>query len=166
MDRRGIVIREPETTERDWIDEASHAIGGPIVVSSGRCYVLREFPTLIAVTRDGPAGLAVYRWADEFVELLALRASAKQSGVGSALLAEVEALARRQSILRVRLCTTNDNLDALRFYQRRGFRVVAYRVNGFRDVLRLKGADPDTEVVGHFGILIRDVIELEKRTDA
>jgi hypothetical protein len=38
---------------------------------------------------------------------------------------EVEQIARRAGCTRLSLITTNDNLDALRFCQRRGFRVAA-----------------------------------------
>lgn len=60
------------------------------------------------------------------------------------------------------LCTTNDNLEALRFYQRRGFRIRDCRCDAFREVLALKGIGPDTEIAGNFGIVIRDVLVLSK----
>jgi ribosomal protein S18 acetylase RimI-like enzyme len=63
---------------------------------------------------------------------------------------------------RLWLITTNDNLDALRFYQRRGFELVAVH-RDFREVARrLK---PSIPLEGNFGIPIRDEIELELRLD-
>ena len=57
------------------------------------------------------------------------------------------------------LVTTNDNLEALRFYQRRGFVLSALRA-GAMDEARRK-LKPRISRVGDFGIPIRDEIELE-----
>ena len=61
---------------------------------------------------------------------------------------------------RLWLITTNDNLDALRFYQRRGLRLAALRpgaVDESRAALK-----PSIAEVGEYGIPIRDEIVLEK----
>jgi hypothetical protein len=59
------------------------------------------------------------------------------------------------------LVTTNDNLVALRFYQRRGFRLSALRPGAVDEARRrLKPAIPDA---GAFGIPLRDELELELR---
>jgi hypothetical protein len=59
------------------------------------------------------------------------------------------------------LVTTNDNLEALRFYQRRGFVLSALRAGAVDEARReLK---PMIGRVGNFGIPIRDEIELEAR---
>jgi len=58
----------------------------------------------------------------------------------------------------LRVTTTNDNLDALRFYQRRGFRIVALRPGPVDESRKIKSTIP---VLGEYGIPIRDEIELE-----
>jgi ribosomal protein S18 acetylase RimI-like enzyme len=56
--------------------------------------------------------------------------------------------------------TTNDNVDALRFYQRRGFRLAALRAGAVEDArARLK---PEIPWTGADGIELRDELELEK----
>jgi hypothetical protein len=47
----------------------------------------------------------------------------QRSGVGGHLVAEAELLARRLDLRRTMVATTNDNLPALYFYQRRGYRL-------------------------------------------
>jgi hypothetical protein len=79
--------------------------------------------------------------------------------VGSALLDAAAATARAEGCARLRLITTNDNLDALRFYQRRGFRLVALRP-GAVDVARV--LKPQIPRTGDFGIAVRDELELER----
>jgi len=78
-----------------------------------------------------------------------------QHGVGTVL---VEALKTRVRG-RIWLVTTNDNLDALRFYQRRGFVLAALRPGAVQDSRRrLK---PTISETGAYGIPLRDEIELE-----
>jgi ribosomal protein S18 acetylase RimI-like enzyme len=75
------------------------------------------------------------------------------------LLAAIEAVAREHGCVRLWLVTTNDNLGALRFYQRRGFRLTALRPDALGAARRLK---PEIPLVGDFGIPLRDELELEK----
>lgn len=56
--------------------------------------------------------------------------------------------------------TTNENVDALRFYRQWGFAVASYDLGGFSEVLRLKGLDPTEAVTGQYGITIRDTLQL------
>jgi ribosomal protein S18 acetylase RimI-like enzyme len=87
-----------------------------------------------------------------------LDAFAERRGVGSALLEDVASLARRRRCRRLWLITTNDNLNALRFYQRRGLRLVAVRPGAVVEARKLK---PEIPTMGAEGIPIRDEIELE-----
>jgi len=61
---------------------------------------------------------------------------------------------------RLWLVTTNDNVEALRFYQKQGFRLVALYPNALEASRRL---EPDLPLVGRHGIPLRDEIELEMR---
>ena len=78
-------------------------------------------------------------------------------GAGTALIEGLVRLLRTQEIAVLRVTTTNDNLSAFRFYQRRGFRIVAMRPRAVAASRRLKPGIPD---VGEYGIPIRDEIEL------
>jgi GNAT superfamily N-acetyltransferase len=66
--------------------------------------------------------------------------------------------AQRAGCKRLWLITTNDNLTALRFYQRRGFVLVAVHRNAVELSRKLK---PQIPLIGEHGIPIRDEIELE-----
>ena len=76
------------------------------------------------------------------------------------LLEAVVERARARACRRVWLITTNDNVDALRFYQRRGFTLVALHRGAMEQSRRLKPSIPE---VGAHGIPIRDELELEQR---
>ena len=69
-------------------------------------------------------------------------------------------MVERASGRRVWLVTTNDNLEALRFYQRRGFRLAQLRCGAVDEARRhLKPAIPAS---GFFGIPVHDEIVLEQ----
>jgi GNAT superfamily N-acetyltransferase len=94
-------------------------------------------------------------------EILTLHAGQQWRGAGTALIEAVGQLARRQGCTRLWVITTNDNVDALRFYQRRGFCLVrVHRGAVDRSRAALK---PEIPAVGAYGIPLRDEIELERQ---
>jgi GNAT superfamily N-acetyltransferase len=90
--------------------------------------------------------------------VVTLDAAPRRSGAGTALLAAAVRLARVSGAPRVWLVTTNDNLDALRFYQRRGMRIAGVS-RGAADAAR--ALKPSIPMLGDHGIPIHDEILLE-----
>lgn len=110
---------------------------------------------------DGDRGLSVaaYRLAAGDCELVLLEAFERGHGTGTALLDAVVEQARAAGARRLWLVTTNDNVDALGFYQRRGLHLVPLwpdAVTQARTLLK-----PEIPLIGDHGIAIRDEIELE-----
>ena len=104
-------------------------------------------------------GAATYAIHGDACEVLTLHAGPRFAGTGSALLAAVEEVATDAGCRRLWLVTTNDNVDALRFYQRRGFRLAQLRagaVDASREELK-----PEIPALGDHGIPLRDELELE-----
>jgi hypothetical protein len=102
------------------------------------------------------AGFAAVSHRDKpIAELVAINACTPFQGVGSELLRAI--LSSLDDFDVLRLTTTNDNLDALRFYQRRGFRLTALRP-GAIDATRPQ--KPRIPLTGHYGIAIRDELDL------
>lgn len=116
---------------------------------------------MLVAERDGRlVGALTYVVRGAECEVLTLHADERRKGMGSALIAEVKQIARRAGCTRLWLITTNDNLDALRFYQRRGFRLAALHPGAVDDSRRrLKPAIPE---LGDHGIPIRDELEFEQ----
>ena len=69
-------------------------------------------------------GVLTYRIDGRACEVSTLYAATSLQGIGSALIEAIVDAARTAGSDRLWLVTTNDNVDALRFYQRRGFRLV------------------------------------------
>ena len=80
------------------------------------------------------------------------------AGTGSALVAALVEIARAAGCTRLWLVTTNDNVDALRFYQRRGFHLAQLRAGA---VVESRALKPQIPEVGAHGIELRDELELE-----
>ena len=123
-----------------------------------------DCPALVAEADDGRLlGMLTYipqpGW--EQCEVLTLHSAEQWHGAGTALIEAVEQLAARHGCARLWLITTNDNVDALRFYQRRGFRLSAVH-RGAVDESRSR-LKPEIPATGAHGIPLRDEIELEKR---
>ena len=94
------------------------------------------------------------------MEILSLDSLSERRGIGTALLDEAVLAARKADCLRVMLVTTNDNLYALRFYQKRGFDMVRLIRNAVDAARNIK---PEIPLTGMDGIPIRHEIELELR---
>ncbi|MGW5673206.1 GNAT family N-acetyltransferase [Micromonospora sp. NPDC003776] len=158
----GIRVRPAEPRDRADVAALHHREwGGPYVVVHDTRYDLRELPTLVAVDGAGAlAGALVHRLADDALEVVSLAATSHGLGAGSALLAAAEAVAVAAGAARLWLVTSNDNLSALRFYQRRGLRIVAVDAGAVDRARELKPAIPR---IGADGIPIRDELRLERR---
>jgi GNAT superfamily N-acetyltransferase len=137
--------------------------GGPIVVGHDRRFDLRELPALIADSADGTAvGALAYLVDGDALEVVSIVGHPPRAGAGSALLAAAVGLARDTRLRRVWLVTTNDNLDALRFYQRRGMRIAAVHPGA---VDRSRVVKPTIPTIGAYGIPMRDELIMEIRLD-
>jgi len=80
-------------------------------------------------------------------------------GIGTALLKAVERVAHKLRCKKIWLITTNDNIDAIRFYQQKRFRIVTIHQNAIEVSRRLK---PEIPFIGNYGIPIKDEVVLEK----
>jgi GNAT superfamily N-acetyltransferase len=155
-------VRLKRSGDQAWIDKVLADRWGPpgLVVARGELLDPRPLPAFIAGEREG---LATFRIAADrsFAELVTLDALVPRRGVGTALVDALRAYLRGEGVPLLRVTTTNDNLDALRFYQRRGFRIVAVRPGVVDAARRLK---PSIPAVGAYGIPLSDEIELERPT--
>ncbi len=126
------------------------------------CHGVLFYPATLAgfgVFDEGVlVGLATYEVRDDECEIVTLNSTRRGEGIGTELVAAVVETARGRALLRVSLITTNDNLNALRFYQKRGFVLAALHVNAMQGYRQLK---PEIPLLGEHGIPIRDAIELE-----
>jgi ribosomal protein S18 acetylase RimI-like enzyme len=158
--RLEFTVRPLDRWDRGWVLDVVRGWGDTdYVVSRGRMIYPADLPGFCAVDADDvPAGLAAYELVDGNCQLVILEALSRFAGIGTALVAAVREAAIAAGCRRLWLITTNDNLDALRFYQRRGFELLAVHRDLRGAARRLK---PSIPLVGEYGIPIRDELELE-----
>jgi ribosomal protein S18 acetylase RimI-like enzyme len=89
------------------------------VVSRGRLHHAEQLPGFIAYANTTLAGVITYRLEDDRCEIVTLNSLRERLGIGTALIDEVKKKAIEAGCHRLWLITTNDNTDALRFYQRK-----------------------------------------------
>jgi ribosomal protein S18 acetylase RimI-like enzyme len=157
---RPVRVREVQDDERAWLRVTLRdAWSGDTVVGRGRTWTPGELPALVAVDEAGErVGLATYTVEEQTADLVTLNAFREGVGVGRLLVDAVAAAARDARALRLRVMTTNDNLPALRLYQRAGFRLTELRPGGVDDARA--DLKPTIPLIGNDGIPIRDELDL------
>ena len=128
------------------------------VARRGELVDVLAHPVVVAWQEGAVVAVLSYDIARTDCEILTLHTARQWSGLGSRLIADAAELAAAAGCRRLWLVTTNDNVDALRFYQRRGFRLADLRCGAVDDARR--GLKPTIAQRGAYGIPIRDEIEL------
>jgi len=147
--------------DRAWIANLlTERWGAPQVVSRGRVHQADQLPGFIVYLDNQPAGLATYDLQADQCEITSLDSLVEGIGMGTGLINAVRSVAETAGCVSIWLVTTNDNIHAIRFYQKRGFHLVAIHANALQHSRTLK---PGIPLLGYEGIPIRDEIEMEIR---
>lgn len=153
-------IRALTPQDRNWVaDKLDEHWGSTRMVSRGQLHYAHTLPGFaILDENETPHGLITYRIDGDECEIITINSFNEGIGVGGALIDAVKEAAEANECRRVWLITTNDNLTALRFYQKRNFELVQIHRGAVAASRKLK---PEIPLVGQDDIPIRDEIELE-----
>src|SRR5512138_1494289 len=132
--------------------------GDDFVVAHREIFRPEDVLGFIALEEGQWVGLVTYVLGETGCEIVSLDSLREGYGIGSRLIDEVAAQARGAGCKRIFLTTTNDNLHALGFYQKRGFVLAALHRGALEYSRRVK---PSIALIGMHGIPLRDEIELE-----
>ncbi|MFX3616992.1 MAG: GNAT family N-acetyltransferase [Sporolactobacillus sp.] len=156
------IISEIHTEEKPLIRQlAKQNWGSSRMVVHGDVYDLADQSGFLA--RNGEKILGMLTWRGAFkqeIELLSLDSFFENRGLGAALLNRLKELAVAKQATRIFLTTTNDNLLALRFYQKRGFTICGLRLNAVNKAREIK---PEIPLKNEEGITIEHELDLEYR---
>ena len=154
-----IAVRAFNGKDRKWArDLWMKSWNADNVVSVGHIHYLRDLKGFVAESNGERVGLLTYHMDNRQMEIVTLDSLMEGVGIGTALIEYAFNEAKKKKCNRVWLVTTNDNIDALRFYQRRGFVLQKINRGAIEESRRLKPSIPH---VGNHGIPIRDEIVLE-----
>ncbi len=154
-----IDVRPIDPGSAGWVEQyINDRWAAPLVIAHGVAFDPHQLPGYVASIDGARVGLATYHIDHMGCEIITLDSDQRGIGVGSALICMVEEAAEQAGCSRLWLITSNDNLPALGFYQRRGFELVAVHRRAIEQARQLK---PQIPYIGFEGIPIRDEIELE-----
>jgi GNAT superfamily N-acetyltransferase len=132
--------------------------GDEYMVVRGVVYHPEHLEGFIAYNGRDCVGEITYTIADGDCEVVTLDSESEGQGLGTRLINAVVEEAQKQNCRRVFLITTNDNLNALGFYQKRGFELVRINRGAVNESRKIK---PSIPLIGMNNIPLRDEIELE-----
>ena len=153
------LVRPIQASDRDWVESfvKSHW-GSEIVVAKRRIIRPAELDGFAAFKGKEPVGLLTYKIEGPDCEIVTVDSTSEREGIGTSLIEAARERAKAKGCRRLWLITTNDNLSALGFYQRRGFRLTALYPDALEASRKLK---PQISMRAANGISIRDELELE-----
>ncbi|HET7580108.1 MAG TPA: GNAT family N-acetyltransferase [Bacillales bacterium] len=132
--------------------------GSPVMISRGKSHSIDRLPGFITMTNGQILGLITYHIEKKDCEIISLDSLQENCGIGTRLVERVVQTAKEKNCRRIWLITSNDNIHAIRFYQKRGFDMVAVHVNAIVEARAIK---PEIPEIGNDGIPIRHEIEFE-----
>lgn len=152
-------VLELSDDDRIWVKERTELLfGGDFVVSRNEVHDPHKLPGFIAKVERERVGLATFSIYGGECELVTIDSLCQFMGVGTMLLEKVIEVAREAGCRKIWAIVTNDNLDAQRFFQRRGFNLATVRVGSMSKIRLLK---PNVPRVGYYDLPVRDEFEYE-----
>jgi ribosomal protein S18 acetylase RimI-like enzyme len=153
-----IEIKRIDDTSRGWAREAFLKWWTvPFVVSRVKKLYFEDMPGFVAFLDGEPSGLLTYDIIGPEFEVATINSAVQNRGIGRALMEAAVDEAKKQQCTKIWLTTTNANINALRFYQRVGMRVGAWRIGEMEESRRMKPEIP----LEQDGIPIRDEVVME-----
>lgn len=130
----------------------------PPSVSRGRVIDTTVIPGFLVICDEVIKGVITYHIENEECEIVTLNSFEENRGIGTALINAVIDVARKNNCSRIWLITTNDDTNAIRFYQKKGFDLKAVHINAIDASRKLK---PSIPLIGIDNIPIKHEIEFE-----
>jgi GNAT superfamily N-acetyltransferase len=153
-----VKIRSKNGLDKKWIHKfVEKQWGADKIVLPNGIYIPSDLSGFIADKNGKPVGLVTYIYELSVCKIITLNVLEKHEGIGTLLLDSVIEISKRDDLKQIMLYTTNDNVDGLRFYQKRGFIISKVYLNQIINARKIK---PEISMIGEYGIPIRDDIEL------
>ena len=127
------------------------------MVSNSTVHRIDDLESLVYEDKKEIKGLLTFTVRNQEMEIVSLDSFEENRGIGTALLDEAIRFYQQNAFKRLWLITTNDNLNALRFYQKRNFSITAVHLHAVEAARTLKPSIPKW---GNDGIAIEHEIEL------
>ena len=149
-----------EKTENDnkAVSEIIKGWGSDILVSRGIPHKAQDLDGILAYENEKIIGLGLYEIKNNECEIVLLETFIQNKGIGTKIIENLIKIAKEKMCKRIWLVTTNSNINALRFYQKRGFDISNLYINAMDEARKIK---PEIPELADNGIKIKDEIEFE-----
>lgn len=128
------------------------------MVLRGQIVDMTTVEGIVAYEDEKIIGLLTYEIKNGECEILSLDSLDQNKGIGSKLIDFVCQIAKKETCSKIKLITTNDNINAIKFYQKRGFDMVKIYRNALDVSRKIK---PSIPIIGDLGIPLKHEIEFE-----
>ncbi|MFC2136569.1 GNAT family N-acetyltransferase [Bacteroidota bacterium] len=132
--------------------------GSTFIISKGIKHNAADLPGFICRKHSEIVGLITYNICHDDCEIVTLNCEINNLEIGSELVKKVTNIAKANKCKKVWLVTTNDNTNAIRFYQKRGFEWTGFYKDAVKESRKLK---PEIPEIGFDNIPVKHEIELE-----
>jgi ribosomal protein S18 acetylase RimI-like enzyme len=155
-------INKIETTDKNKVNEFLQVEWGStvMVLREGEIFDLKDEEGFVLYDKDKIIGLITYRITNNSCEILSIDSKIENKGIGTALVEKVIEFAKNNKCSLIHVITTNDNLRAIGFFKKRGFRLVKLYVNAMGAVRKIK---PEVPQLGLDNIPLKDELEFEMK---
>ena len=160
-------------TEKDNEDlsEIIKGWGYDFIVSRGKVHKILDLDGILAYDNKKIIGLGLYYIKNNECEIVLMESFIQNKGIGTKIIDKIINIAKQNKCNRIWLITTNDNINAIKFYQKRGFCIVNIHINAIVESRKIINAIVESRkitpnnipLIGEYGIPIRDEIEFEIR---
>ena len=133
--------------------------GSELMISRGRIHVVADLDGFVITEGEAIIGLITFSITSGECEIVSLDSVRQGQGIGSMLINLVTEVATKSMCKRLWLYTTNDNTNALKFYQKRGFDICGFYHNSVDLARQVK---PEIPKLGCHGLEIKHEFELER----
>ena len=159
LHNKALKIRPAASADNKWLEELMNRDwGGLPLVIRGKKFYPSQLDGIIAENENGIAGFLFYEVRDKDCEIIVFEVFDKFKGTGTSILDNLKEVAKDKKCQRIYLMTTNDHLDALRFYQKRGFHICGIHIDSVKNSIKIK---PTIGMIGDHDIPVRDEIDFE-----
>ncbi len=132
--------------------------GSSLIISKGKKYYINRLPGFILLVDNKIQGIITYFIKNKKCEIITLNCFIENKGIGTKLINKLKEVAKEKNCKRILLVTTNDNIKAIMFYQKKGFEIKKINFNIIKKSRKLK---PEIPEKGFYDIPILHEIEFE-----
>lgn len=147
------------TQNREYINSfiSEHWFSTDMIIR-GTIIDMTKVDGIAALENNSIIGLLTYIIHEDICEIISLDSLLEGKGIGTTLINKLLSIAKEANCNKVIVVTTNDNINAIRFYQKRGFDMIRLYHNALDISRKMK---PSIPLIGDNGIPIKHEIEFE-----